>query len=56
MSKITLFAQIIGKLDRVKFKNLVAKHQTDKQSERLWQLESFGINAVLSICQESICS
>ena len=31
MSKITLFAQIIGKLDSGKFKKLVAKHQTDKQ-------------------------
>jgi hypothetical protein len=33
MSKITLFAQIMGKLDSVKFKNLVAKHQTDKHQK-----------------------
>jgi hypothetical protein len=30
MSKLTLFAQIISKLDNTKFKKVVAKHQTDK--------------------------
>lgn len=30
MSKITLFAQIISKLDNTKFKKVVAQHQTDK--------------------------
>lgn len=33
MSKITLFAQIIGKLDSGKFKKLVVKHQTDKHQK-----------------------
>jgi len=30
MSKITLFSQIIGKLNRVKFNKLVKKHSTNK--------------------------
>lgn len=30
MSNITLFSQIIGKLDRAKFKKLVSIHQSDK--------------------------
>ena len=33
MSKITLFAQIIGKLDTIKFKKIVAKHQSDKHQK-----------------------
>jgi len=33
MSKITLFAQIICKLDSGKFKKLVVKHQTDKHQK-----------------------
>lgn len=33
MSEITLFAQIIGKLDTKKFKNLVTTHQTDKHEK-----------------------
>lgn len=33
MSKLTLFAQIIGKLDRSKFKNLVKAHQSDKHQK-----------------------
>lgn len=33
MSKITLFAQIIGKLDSLKFKKIVAKHQSDKHQK-----------------------
>lgn len=33
MSKLTLFAQIIGKLDRSKFKKLVKAHQSDKHQK-----------------------
>ena len=33
MSKVTLFSQIISKLDRIKFSNLVEKHQTDKHQK-----------------------
>jgi hypothetical protein len=33
MSKITLFAQIIGKLDTLKFKKIVATHQNDKHQK-----------------------
>lgn len=33
MSKLTLFAQIIGKLDSLKFKKLVAIHQSDKHEK-----------------------
>lgn len=33
MSNITLFGQIIGKLDRFKFKKLVSKHQSDKHEK-----------------------
>ena len=33
MSKLTLFAQIIGKLDKLKFKKITAKHQSDKHEK-----------------------
>lgn len=33
MSKLTLFAQIISKLDSTKFKKIVAKHQSDKHNK-----------------------
>lgn len=33
MSKLTLFAQIIGKLDSIKFKKIVNKHQRDKHQK-----------------------
>ena len=33
MSKLTLFAQIIGKLDSAKFKKIVLKHQSDKHEK-----------------------
>jgi hypothetical protein len=33
MSKLTLFAQIIGKLDSIKFKKIVLKHQSDKHEK-----------------------
>ena len=33
MSKLTLFAQIIGKLDRIKFKKAVAAHNSDKHQK-----------------------
>ena len=33
MIKVTLFSQIISKLDSYKFKSLVKKHQTDKHQK-----------------------
>jgi hypothetical protein len=33
MSNLTLFSQIIGKLDRQKFNKLVKKHDTDKHQK-----------------------
>lgn len=33
MTNLTLFAQIIGKLDSIKFKNIVRKHQSDKHQK-----------------------
>jgi Domain of unknown function (DUF4372) len=33
MSKLTLFAQIISKLDSTKFKKIVSNHQSDKHQK-----------------------
>jgi hypothetical protein len=54
MSNLTLFAQIVSKLDRVKFSKLVSSKQTDKHQKGYSSLDPFGIDAVLPICQKPI--
>lgn len=41
MSKITLFAQILGKLDRHIFNKLVRQHQSDKHSKGFGSWDHF---------------
>ncbi len=55
MPNITLFSQINSKLDRSKFNKIVAKKETDKHNKGFSSWNHL-INAILPVCQESICS